>query len=276
MKLKNLFIISDLEGIAGVTRFEQSRESGPLNDRAKELFTKEANVVINAINKFDPGIDVHFWDAHGKGSAIKEKLAAVANFIPHGLFGMGRYFAEHRINALMFVGQHAMANIPNGNLSHTISSRTVEYYKLNGNFIGEFGVRAALAGELGVSSIFISGDDKACEEARALVPDIITCDVKKGTGLESAEYPSFEEVYKRIEKAVPQALESWSQIKPYKVRTPVTLEVKYKKRELLIIKIICFVKILQIFRKRNAKEICGESIFFNADSMSELEKTKLF
>jgi D-amino peptidase len=80
-----------------------------------------------------------------------------------------------------------MAGTPNAPLAHTYSSKTVEHYKLNGAPVGEFGMRAYMAGTLfDVPVAFLSGDDKAVVEAQALVPDLVGVATKMGTGLESA------------------------------------------------------------------------------------------
>ena len=47
-----------------------------------------------------------------------------------------------------------------------------------GTEIGEFAINAMLAGHFGVPCAFISGDDKAVDEARALVPEIGAAAVK--------------------------------------------------------------------------------------------------
>ena len=52
--------------------------------------------------------------------------------------------------------------------------------ELNGVAMGEFGCRAPFAGSMGVPTLFVSGDDKMAAEARALVPEIVTAEVKVG------------------------------------------------------------------------------------------------
>ena len=54
--------------------------------------------------------------------------------------------------------------------------------------VGEFGVAALLAGEYGVPALYLSGDDKAAAEARALVPGIATTVVKTGVRREAAAF----------------------------------------------------------------------------------------
>ncbi len=90
------------------------------------------------------------------------------------------YYLDASFDALFFLGQHAMAGTGAANLAHTYSSASIERYLLNGIEMGEFGCRAALAGAVGVPTVFVSGDDKMMAEARALVPGIYGAQVKVG------------------------------------------------------------------------------------------------
>ncbi|MBD3350757.1 MAG: peptidase M55 [Candidatus Lokiarchaeota archaeon] len=276
--LRNLFILTDLEGVAGVTKFKQTREKGIENEKAKELLTQELNAVIDGINDLDDNIQIHIWDGHGSGGIIPEKLKPIETYIPHKSkkrFSMQDFFMENHIEALAFVGQHAMAGTPNANLAHTMSSRTIEYYKLNEMEIGEFGLRAALAGELGVPTIFISGDDKACNEAEDLIPNIVSAVVKNGTGLESAESLPFNEVYALLEKKIKISIKNMSKIEPYTINTPVTLEKRYRKENTFSVRFKWFYQLLKIFNKKRAEYVDHRTIRWKADSVRELENLKI-
>ena len=93
-----------------------------------------------------------------------------------------------------------MAGTPNAPLSHTYSSRSIEYYKINGLLVGEFGCRAAMAGELDVPTVFISGDDKAVAEAKQLIPNIYAVETKQGLGQELALHLSPQKSRESIQK----------------------------------------------------------------------------
>lgn len=183
-----IHIITDLEGAAMVFRFEQTRVSEPTPAKleAMRLLTREVNACIDGILDHDPQADVVVWDGHGSGGIIYEDFHDRARLLPHRNTP-APYGLDATFDALFFVGQHAMAGTPDAPLAHTYSSRTVEYYKLNGQRVGEFGMRAYMAGTLfNVPVAFLAGDDKAVAEARALVPDLVGVATKQGTGLESA------------------------------------------------------------------------------------------
>ncbi len=182
-----IHIITDLEGAAMVFTFAQTRVAtgDPLKNQAMGFLTAEVNACVDGILDADPAAEVVVWDGHGSGgidyASFTEKATLVAGRVP------APYGLDETFDALFFVGQHAMAGTSNGPLAHTQSSQTIEYYKLNGQFIGEFHQRAYLAGTVyHVPAAFLSGDDKAVAEAQALVPELVGVITKWGLGWEAA------------------------------------------------------------------------------------------
>lgn len=183
-----IHVITDLEGAAMVFRFDQTRvsEATPAKLEAMRILTGEVNACIDGILDFDDQAEVLVWDGHGSGGIVYEQFHDRAQLLPHRNTP-APYGLDETFDAVYFVGQHAMAGTAAAPLAHTYSSRTVEHYKLNGEPIGEFGMRAYMAGTLfNVPVTFLSGDDKAVVEAKALVPDLVGVATKTGTGMESA------------------------------------------------------------------------------------------
>jgi D-aminopeptidase len=83
-------------------------------------------------------------------------------------------------DAVAWVGQHAKAGSEYAHIAHTQNSSYLDL-SVNGISIGEFGQFAMCASELGVRSIFASGDEALGKEAKALIPGIETVAVKRGT-----------------------------------------------------------------------------------------------
>jgi len=222
------FIVTDLEGVAGVQRWDQTRETGPKQEQAKRLLTAELNAAVDGILDAAPGAEVVVWDGHGSGGLDVELLHPCACFIPHGPISPP-YFLDEGFDALYFVGQHAMAGTPGAPLSHTYSSRTVDYYKLNGVMMGEFGCRAALAGSLGIPTVFLSGDDKAVAEARALIPGIYGAAVKQGRGIEMAIHLSPQQARTLVRQTAAQATLHVADIPPLVLDPPYEQEIRVLK-----------------------------------------------
>jgi D-amino peptidase len=182
--MKSIFIVTDLEGTAGVVSFaDQSAADGRYYDAAKKLATAEVNTAVEGL--LAAGVeDILVWDGHGAGGIAFEELHPAARLL-HGRPMPPWSRLEHvirRCEAVAMIGQHAMAGVITGNQNHTQNSRTVDYYKLNGRPIGETAQIALYFGALGLPLIFLSGDADACREAEALVPGIVTVAVKEGVG----------------------------------------------------------------------------------------------
>jgi D-amino peptidase len=129
--------------------------------------------------------------------------------------------------ALLFVGQHAMAGTFHAPLAHTYSSRAIAYYRLNGVFIDEFGARALIAGNAGVPTVYLSGDDKALLEARMWIPQIHGAATKEGLGLNKAEHLSSEESCTLIRRTAAEACRRIGEVPPLTMEGPYEMEVRY-------------------------------------------------
>jgi len=221
-----VFILTDLEGACMVNRWEQTRaeEVTPLKQQAMTHLTQEVNAAVDGVLEIDPNAMVVVWDGHGNGGIDVMQFHPRAWLLARGRGEGQTYFVDESFDALMFVGQHAMAGTPDAPLCHTYSSKTVEYYKLNGQLVGEFACRAAMAGAMGVPTVFLSGDDKATAEARQWAPGIVTVDTKIGLGIERALHRPVADVRDDIRQGVMEALERRKEIAPVRVESPYIME----------------------------------------------------
>ncbi len=198
----HLFLLTDLEGVAGVTDWTQTRVPGAKLDAARALLTGEVNAVIEGLRQGARarGVEcptITVWDGHGTGGLHLDDLVdgtrAFSHDDPRGWKGVFEEALSQPapVDGLLFIGQHAMEG-SGGNLSHTYSSRRVKRHLLNGVEIGEFGTRALHAWALGVPTLFFSGDDIACLEARALIRGLVSVAVKRSLSVTEADCLSHE------------------------------------------------------------------------------------
>ena len=203
----NVFIMTDLEAVAGVSSFlEHTYPEAKYYDECKKLLTAEVNAAVDGL--LEAGAkDVLVMDGHGPGGMWFQDLHVEARLI-HGrpLDPKWIDLLEDR-DVAMFIGQHAMAGVQDGNLNHTMSSQHVDYYKLNGELIGEIAHFALVAGSYGVPTIYLSGDEAACREIEALIPGVITTAVKKGLSRNSTISVSAEKAHQMIREGARQAVE---------------------------------------------------------------------
>ncbi len=223
-----IYIITDLEGPALVSRFEQTRgrtESPEQKREAMQLLTGEVNAAVDGILDACPQSEIVVWDGHGSGGIDLLSFHPKAQLIARGPI-RPPYHLDASFSGLFFVGQHAMAGTENAPLCHTYSSKRIEHYKINGQFVGEFGARAMMAGTFGVPAVFVSGDDKAVAEARALVPGIHAATVKQGLGRELALHLSAQAARELIRTVAAEAVRDMGNIRPVATQPPYTQEIR--------------------------------------------------
>jgi D-amino peptidase len=218
------FILTDLEGVAGVERWDQTYEDAPHRPEAMTLLAGEVNAAVAGINDADPDARVDVWDGHGPGGLRAADLDPRARYLREGNPAND---LDATCAGLLFVGQHAMAGTYQAPLCHTYSSRSVAYYRLNGVFVGEFGARALVAGAAGVPTIYLSGDDKAVLEAQIWVPEIVTAVTKRGRGINAADHLSPAESCDLIRRTAAAAVRNAASIPPITMPPPYELEVRY-------------------------------------------------
>jgi D-amino peptidase len=218
------FILTDLEGVAGVERWDQTYEDAPHRPEAMKLLGREVSAAVAGICDADPAAEVDVWDGHGPGGLYPEDVKPPARYLREG---DPHREIDNSYAGLLFVGQHAMAGTYHGPLCHTYSSRSVAYYRLNGSFVGEFGARALISGAAGVPTIYLAGDDKACLEARVWVPEIVTAATKRGLGLQRAEHLSTQASCDLIRRTAAEACRRAAEIPPITMEPPYELEIRY-------------------------------------------------
>ena len=183
-----ILIATDMEGITGVTTWDQVTPGHAEYARFRRLMTQDVNAAIRGA--FDAGADeVIVADGHWNGSNILiEELdprAKLNTGSPSPLSMMQGI--DESVDGVFFVGYHGRNGLQNAVLDHTWSSKTVANLWLNEILTGEYGLNAALAGHFGVPVIMVSGDQTACAEVENLLGDVERAVVKQATGRYAAE-----------------------------------------------------------------------------------------
>ena len=227
-KLK-IYISADMEGVVGVVTGEQLGPSGFEYNRFREFMTQEVNAAIEAA--FEAGAtEVVVSDSHGNGqNLLMEKLPKNIMLVrswPHPLMMMQGI--DETFDGVIFIGYHSSTTNPEGVRAHTISSARLADIRLNGVSMPEAGINAAIAGQFNVPVIMVSGDDAIVKEATALLGDIEGAVVKWAYGFHSAKTLMPEAAYDLIREKVKKAIGRIKDFKPYKLKTPVQLDVRFK------------------------------------------------
>lgn len=224
-----IYISADMEGIAGVVTGEQLGPAGFEYARFREFMTLEVLTAVEA--SFEAGAtEVLVSDSHGNGqNLLIERLpknVTVVRSWPRPLMMMQGIDAT--FDGAIFIGYHSGTTNPEGVRAHTISSARLADVRLNGASVPEAGVNAAIAGHFNVPVIMVSGDDAAVKETQALLGDVEGAVVKWAYGFHSARTMTPEAARELIREKVQRAVRRVRDFKPYKIKTPVTLDVRFK------------------------------------------------
>lgn len=230
----NIFITTDLEGIAGIDSWDQCyppNRDDPAYQQALHHLTHEVNAAV--AGAFDAGASqVFVLDGHG----VNENKGFVENLLDPRARKV--YFSQRNplrfesldesISAVAMIGQHAMAGTLNGFLDHTQNPKVICRMLINGQEGGELSEFALYAGAMNIPLVFASGDEALCDEARRLVPGVVTTPTKRGTGWATCELYDPAEVRRRIRQDFAAALQNknaWPA--PMKTTLPIEMTIEW-------------------------------------------------
>jgi D-amino peptidase len=222
-----VLISVDMEGIAGIVDRVDIRPGEAEYERNRHLMTAEASAAVRGAFTYAPDAEVLVADAHAAfRNLIPEELddrAWLLRGSPKPLGMMSGLDAD--VDAVVFVGYHGRAGTADSVLSHTISGLVIADVRCNGRSLGEIGLNAALAAHLGAVPVLVVGDDTVAVEASEVVPGIHTVVVKHALGWAAARGLHPAEACRRIEAAVPEAIEARSQLEALRFDADVHVEV---------------------------------------------------
>jgi len=219
-----VYVSVDMEGVAGISAWEQCLAGGDDYALGRALLLGEVNAAIEGA--LEAGADeILVNDAH----------SAMRNLPPGELGGHASYLSgrfkplymmeglDASYDAAVFLGYHAAMATP-GILSHTYNPRAIAHVTLNGTVTGEAGINALVAQHLGVPVAVITGDQYVGREAAPYCPGIEVVQVKTSVSRYAAEHLHPEVARERIRAGVAAALRR--ELGPPAIRLPATLEVE--------------------------------------------------
>jgi len=228
--LMHIVAMVDMEGISGICRKSQVRPDGEHYQAARRYLTWDTNACVDGC--FRGGADrVTVRDSHGSGfHFVWDELDPRAVYAQGG-GRRGPYLPGlEAAEGVILLGYHAMAGTPQAILEHTMSSAEWQNFWLNGRKAGEIAIDAGVAGDHGVPTIMVSGDDKVCREARRLFQGVVTVEVKKGLDLEYGLMLPREVAHDRLRDGAARAVQQCRAIRPFKVRRPVRMRLELVSR----------------------------------------------
>ena len=178
-----VYISVDIEGVAGITHWDEAEKGHADWAEFREIMTREAIAAIDGARAAG-ATEIWVKDAHDSGrNLITTMLPADVTLIrewsghPYSMIQE----LDESFTALVMIGHHASVGSEGNSLAHTLNTRT-HMMTLNGKPVSEFRLCALVAASLGVPTVFVSGDKALMEEIKETNSHIGRLAVKEGRG----------------------------------------------------------------------------------------------
>jgi len=262
-----IYISADIEGITGITHWDETEKSKSDYQKFAKQMTNEVKAACEGAIKAGAK-EIWIKDAHDTGRNIN------ADELPQSI-RLVRGWSEHpylmvqeldeSFDAILMIGYHSFGSSSSNPLSHTLSSSTLNYIKLNGEYASEFLIHGYAAATMGVPVVFISGDEGICQEANKINKNIKTVAVNKGVG-NSVISIHPKRAVEKIKEGVELILKG--DIDKCRIELPkyFKVELSYKKH----------VKAFKASFYPGMKQISSTSLVFETDNYFEVLRMLLF
>lgn len=227
-----VLVVGDMEGVAGVSKWEETQGGTRLHEARSILYTEEINAAVRGAIT-GGATEVVVMDCHGAGggytfnSLIPELLDPRCDFVVQNQWTEYTQLLQEGCAAALLVGQHAMAGTADGVLNHTVSGTGWRNVSFNGQLVGEVGITAAFCGTWDCPVTLVTGDRAVCRESQALLGEnLTTVTVKHGLGRYSARHISPLRARDLIEEGARTAVGARSAITAYDPGHPCEIRVE--------------------------------------------------
>lgn len=232
-----VFISADMEGCTGIVHNDQLVPGGHDYARGRELMTADVVAACEAALSYEDVTQVRVSDGHGTmRNILVERLPSGVDLVTGPASSRTLCQVESLddgFDVLFCVGYHAMAGTPGALLAHTWIGAVVAEIRVNDRPFGELGLNAGIAGDLGIPVAFLSGDQAACDEARAFLGDgVVTVPVKRAFGAKSAVCRTPRDTAEAIRLGVLTALEGLDEMRPFRVEGPVEVALSFHRADM--------------------------------------------
>ena len=262
-----IYISADIEGITGITHWDETKKSKSDYQKFAQQMTNEVKAAcegaINAGAK-----EIWIKDAHDTGRNIiaadlPQKIKLVRGWSEHP-FSMVQEL-DKSFDALLMIGYHSFAGSNSNPLSHTLSSRTFNYIKFNGEYASEFLIHSYAAATVGVPVVLVSGDEGICKEASKINKNIKTVAVNRGVGnsiISIHPLLALEKIKKEVEASLKGDFDK------YKIKLPEHFKVKLSFRN--------HTKAFKSSFYPGMEQISSTNVVFESDDYFEVLRMLLF
>ncbi|TDP51472.1 M55 family metallopeptidase [Aminicella lysinilytica] len=178
-----VFVSADIEGIAGVTSWDETLPGRLGYEEAQIQMNKEVTAACDAA--IELGYEVVVKDGHDAGLNLHhDKLPKNVELIRGWMTTPESMMAgiDETYDAAIYIGYHSPEGSDTSCLAHTIEHSEFNWIKINNKIASEFTINRITADSYHVPSIFISGDEGICNLAKEESPSIVSVTTKISTG----------------------------------------------------------------------------------------------
>jgi D-amino peptidase len=218
-----LYVSVDIEGVAGVTHWDQIMPGSAEYALGRRLLMGELNALCQAAEA--GGVtEITVNDAHGPmRNIVPDELYPGARLITGNFKPM--YMMEgidDSFDAAVFLAYHGAVGT-GGVLSHSYNPRAIHEVKINGVAASETGINALVAHHFGVPVVMITGDNVTVYDATRWIPEATGLEVKRALSRTSAESISPEAARQFIAVTIQKALSQPLRVPPKPEKTSMEL-----------------------------------------------------
>lgn len=225
------FVSVDMEGLPHIVSSEHMSPGDKLYDEARSIMTDCVLAMVEELHNSDVE-RVIVADSHGsKINLIPQRMPNFVSIVRGNPRSISMVAGGKGTDMALFLGYHAKPGTPRSTFDHTMNSSVLRMVKLNGEESSEFYMNAATLGEQGVPVVLVAGDKTLLDDDVArFTPWAVRVQLKESLARFAAISPSISECLENIRKGVKTAvsnLQSPSDVKPLRLKTPVELEVYF-------------------------------------------------
>ncbi|CEG21962.1 D-aminopeptidase [Planococcus massiliensis] len=207
------YLSMDMEGVTALPDYTYVMSKEPNYERGRRLMTQDANAIIQGAYEQGAARFV-INDSHSKmNNLIAEDLHEEAELITGGVKRLSMVEGlDSSFDGLLLAGYHARAG-QKGVMSHAMVF-AVRSMWINETEIGELGFNAYVAGHFGVPVLFVAGDDCACREAEALIPNVVTAAVKESITRSAVKTLHPKKAQQLLKEKTKEAIQNRGNVEP--------------------------------------------------------------